>query len=92
MGRNRHGAQERVERLSVRLTPGAKKWLQEEAARQGIPQGAVLEVVIEQYRAQRDLLRALPQLLEAVQKLESMQAAGGRVPSGAALDAGKAPC
>lgn len=60
----------RTERMNVWVSPETKNWIQQEAERLGIAQGAVIEWAIENYRVQREALGVFPRLMELAEKLK----------------------
>jgi len=60
----------RTERMNVWVSPETKNWIQQEAERLGVAQGAVIEWAIESYRIQREALNIFPRFMELAEKLK----------------------
>lgn len=63
----------RTERMNVWVSPSCREWIKQEAERLDIPQGAVIELAIEQLRSQRDVLQLIPRLVEVAEKLDRIE-------------------
>lgn len=67
----------RTVRMNVRVSPECREWIQREAQRMDVPQGAVIEWAVQHYRSQMEILQVLPKLVELADRLEKASTSDG---------------
>jgi hypothetical protein len=60
-------------RVNTNITEEINEWLNSESARTGVPKSSLILMALSQYKDQKNVMAQIPELLNAMQNLQTLE-------------------